>query len=123
MHTGDIQNLTATTSIGAYFPVTTDVLDDNHDMKRILSYAIPLSFAAIAVVVLIIIGFQRRQRVLEKWNSLTRMRNTDPRCIESSGLRRDSEYDLCSDGPVHTTILNENEYSERDTDFRLATIT
>ncbi|CAF3340354.1 unnamed protein product [Rotaria sp. Silwood1] len=115
----NIQNLTTTTTISnSRYTVTTDLYDDHNDMTRILSYAVPLSCVVIIIVLLTAIGFNRRQHVLEKWTSLKRMKNTNPRCTESTGLRRDSEYDLCNDGLESVTIINE----DNESDFRLATI-
>src|SRR5690606_10973959 len=102
---------------------TTDSFDDDHDMARILTYAIPLSCVAIVMVLLIAIGIHRRHRVLEKWTSLRRMRNTDPRFTERGGLRRDSEYESCNEGFVNVTIINEDELTHKEPEFRLATIT
>ncbi|CAF2346494.1 unnamed protein product [Rotaria sp. Silwood2] len=113
----NIQNLT-TTIIDTRYTVTTESYNDNNDMTRILTYAIPLSCVVIVVVLLAAIGFHRRQRVLEKWSSLKRMRNTNPRCIESTGLRRDSEYDLCNNGLDNVTIINE----DNESDFHMSTI-
>ncbi|CAF3367581.1 unnamed protein product [Rotaria sp. Silwood1] len=114
----NIQNLTTTTISNSRYTVTTDLYDDHNDMTRILSYAVPLSCVVIIIVLLTAIGFNRRQHVLEKWTSLKRMKNTNPRCTESTGLRRDSEYDLCNDGLESVTIINE----DNESDFRLATI-
>ncbi|CAF1123385.1 unnamed protein product [Rotaria sordida] len=114
----NIQNLTTSTIYESQYTRTTQSYDDINDMTRILSYAIPLSCIVIVIVLLTAIGIHRRQRVLEKWTSLKRMRNTNPRCIERTGLRRDSEYDSSNDGCESITIVNEDQ----EADFRLATI-
>ncbi|CAF0947249.1 unnamed protein product [Rotaria sordida] len=114
----NIQNLTTSTIYESQYTRTTQSYDDINDMTRILSYAIPLSCIVIVIVLLTAIGIHRRQRVLEKWTSLKRMRNTNPRCIERTGLRRDSEYDSSNDGCESITIINEDQ----EADFRLATI-
>ncbi|CAF0780602.1 unnamed protein product [Adineta steineri] len=119
----NIQNLSTTTTIvNSYLTHTTQSSNDN-DMKHILSYAIPIACLAIGIVLLIVIGIQRRHRVLEKWSSLTRMRNTNPRFIERTGLRRDSEYESYNDGFVNVTIINEDGLLQKEPEFRLATIT
>lgn len=118
----DIQNLT-TTILNSHYTITADSFYDNNDMTRILTYAIPLACVAIAMVLLIAIGINRRHHVLEKWTSLKRMRNTDPRFTERTGLRRDSEYDSYSDGFLNVTIINEDGLLQKEPEFRLATIT
>ncbi|CAF0784800.1 unnamed protein product [Adineta steineri] len=119
----NIQNISTTTTIvNSYLTHTTQSSNDN-DMKYILSYAIPIACVAIGIVLLIVIGIQRRHRVLEKWSSLTRMRNTNPRFIERTGLRRDSEYESYNDGFVNVTIINEDGLLQKEPEFRLATIT
>jgi hypothetical protein len=119
----DIQNLTTTTIINAHYTVTTQSFDDNTDMLRVISYAIPLSCLAILMVLLLAIGINRRHRVLEKWTSLKRMRNTNPRFLERTGLRRDSEFDSDTEGFVSVTIINDDGQFRHEPDFRLATIT
>jgi hypothetical protein len=119
----DIQNMTSTTIINSHYTITADPFDDNNDMTRILSYAIPLSCVAIVMVILLAIGVHRRHRVLEKWTSLRRMKNTDPRFTERGGLRRDSEYDSDFDGFVNVTVINEDGPLHKEPEFRLATIT
>ncbi|CAF0753611.1 unnamed protein product [Adineta steineri] len=119
----NIQNISTTTTIvNSYLTHTTQSSNDN-DMKHILSYAIPIACVAIGIVLLIVIGIQRRHRVLEKWSSLTRMRNTNPRFIERTGLRRDSEYESYNDGFVNVTIINADGLLQKEPEFRLATIT
>jgi hypothetical protein len=121
LQTDDIQNFTTTTSSDFNSHLTTvDPFNDNYDMTRILSYAIPLSCLAIITVLLLAVGIHRRHRVLEKWNSLTRMKNTNPRFYERTGLRRDSEYESPNDSIV---TINDNAQIPNESDFRLATIT
>ena len=114
--------LTSTTSVINSHRTTTSSSFDTDDMKAILTYAIPLSCFAIVIVLMFIIGFHRRHRVLEKWSSLTRMRNTNPRFIERGGLRRDSEYESQHDGFVHVTVINEDGLCQKEPQFHLATI-
>ncbi|CAF3467817.1 unnamed protein product [Rotaria socialis] len=114
----DIQNLTTSTIANGHNPLS----NDDNDMTRILSYAIPLSCVVIVMVLLVATGINRRQRVLEKWTSLKRMRNTNPRCINDSVLRRDSEYDLCTDSLENMTIANEDRQNHQEHEFRMATI-
>jgi len=114
----DIQNLTTTTSI-----IIPESFDNGNDMTRTLSYAIPLSCLAIVVVLLIAVGIHRTRHVLEKWTSVKRMKNTDPRCYERAGLRRDSEYESNEDNIVNVTVINEDTQVQQKPDFHLATIT
>ncbi len=117
----DIQNWTIKTTSDINSHLTTvDPFNDNYDMTRILSYAIPLSCLAIMTVLLLAVVIHRRHRVLEKWNSLTRMKNTNPRFYVCTGLRRDSEYESPNDSIV---TINEDTQISKESDFRLATIT
>jgi hypothetical protein len=117
----DIQNFTVITTTGYNADVTTgDLFNDNNDMTRILSYAIPLSCLVVITVVLLAVGINRRHRVLEKWNSLTRMKNTNPKFYDGAGLRRDSEYESPNDNIV---IIDGDSSIPNESDFRLATIT
>ena len=84
----NIQILTTTTGIDSHLTTAIDSFDDTNDMTQILTYAIPISCLAMVTVLFIAIGIHRRHRVLEKWNSLTRMKNTNPRFHERAGLRR-----------------------------------
>jgi len=117
------QNVSATTIINSHFTVPNQPFVDDNDMKHILTYALPLSCLAIVIVVIITIGIHRRHRVLENWTSLTRMKNTNPRFIERTGLRRDSEYDSYSDGLVNVTVINDDGQLPTEPEAHLATIT
>jgi len=119
----DISNLTTTSIIDPDFTVTPESFDDNNDMTRILTYAIPISCLAIIMVLLITVGIHRRLRVLEKWTSLKRMKNTDPDLYERSGLRRDSEYDLFDDNVINATIINDDTEIPKEPEYRVSTIT
>ena len=112
-----------TTLINSQHTITTDPFDDNNDMTRILSYAIPLSCVVIVMVLLMAFGIHRRYRVFEKWSSLKQMSNTNPRYTERAGLRRDSEYDSDNDKFLNVTIINVDEQLRKEPEFRLATIT
>lgn len=117
-------NATTNANVNSHWTSTSSSFDDDgDDWKHVLAYAIPLSCVAIVIVVMLAVGFQRRHRVLEKWSSLTRMRNTNPRFLERAGLRRDSEYDSHNDGFVHVTIINDDGLPQKEPEFRLATIT
>ena len=116
----DIQNFSITTTTGFNADVTTgDPFNDNNDMTHILSYAIPVSCLVIITVVLLAVGINRRHRVMEKWNSLTRMKNTNPKFYDGAGLRRDSEYESPND---HIVIIDDDSSLRNESDFRLATI-
>ncbi|UJR27375.1 hypothetical protein I4U23_008665 [Adineta vaga] len=117
--------VTATTAIiNSHWTTTSNSFtNDKDDMKHTLTYAIPLSCFAIVIVLIIALGIHRRHRALEKWSSLTRMRNTNPRYIERGGLRRDSEYESHNDGFIHVTIINEDGQFQKEPEFRLASIT
>lgn len=117
----NLQNFTTSTQANSQYSIATQT--PQNDMIHILSYAIPLSCISIVIVILMAVVIHRRQRVLEKWSSLKRMRNTNPRFIEGTGLRRDSEYDSCSDGFENVAVINENRSHQNETDFYLATIT
>jgi hypothetical protein len=119
----NIQNASATAIINSHFTAPNQPFVDDNDMKHILTYALPLSCLAIVIVVIITIGIHRRHRVLENWTSLKRMRNTNPRFIERTGLRRDSEYDSYSDGVVNVTVINNDGQFQKEPEAHLATIT
>jgi hypothetical protein len=116
----DIQNLTTTTAIDSRITTTLESFNDNNDMTYILSYALPISCFVIMMVLMLVVGIQRRQRILEKWTSLKRMKNTDPRFHERSGLRRDSEYESPSTCVINVSMENEDDFIP---DYKLATIT
>ena len=119
-----LDGITATSTIGIDSHVTNlpESFDDNHDMKGILSYAFPLSCFAILVVLLLIVAVHRRKHVLEKWSSLTRMKNTNPRFYERTGLRRDSEYESSTESYATVTTIPDQETTTKESDYRVATI-
>ena len=116
-------NLTKTTTMNSYHFSTTDGSGDASDLKRVLVYAVPLAFCSIVMVLLIAMAIHRRRRVLEKWAPLKRMRNTNPRCLERSGLRRDSEFETTMDEAACVTTVNEDRHYPQEPQFRLSTIT
>jgi hypothetical protein len=93
----------------------------HNDLKNILTYTIPLSCLTIILVVLILVGIRQRHRVLDKWTSLKRMRNTNPRFLQSTVLRRDSEFDSYNQAHVQSTELHHEKSKERQ--YRLEMIT
>ncbi|UJR21498.1 hypothetical protein I4U23_024582 [Adineta vaga] len=109
-------NVTSTITDG-YSTITTHI-DNNVDLKTILSYAIPLSSLIIIFVLMIVFGIRQRHRVLDKWISLKRMRNTNPRFLTSVGLRRDSEFESHDD---HERVISTLESSD-NSNFLLTTI-
>ncbi|CAF0722555.1 unnamed protein product [Adineta ricciae] len=115
-------NVTSTATVtDAYSTVTTQSAREI-DLTSILSYALPLSCLVITVVIMIIIGIRQRQRVLEKWTSLKRMRNTNPRFLQTAGLRRDSEFDsLGREDAVSIEQSQESSYSTQS-QYPLTTI-
>lgn len=89
-----------------------------YDLKRILSYAVPFSCLTVVVFLLVIVGIRQRHRVLEKWISLKRMRNTNPKFQQKTGLRRDSEYDSYNANDVNITRIDQHDLLQ----YRLETI-
>lgn len=123
MPTTDIvRNVTSTTTVTDEYSTVTTQSTRNIDLTNILSYAIPLSCLVIIVVIMITIGIRQRQRVLEKWTSLKRMRNTNPRFLQTTGLRRDSEFDsLGREDTLSSEQSQESSYSTQS-QYQLATI-
>jgi hypothetical protein len=108
--------------------ITTTLTDstqptDNDDLKRTLSYAIPLSCLAIILVLLIVLGIRYRHHIFDKWMSLKRMKNTNTDYRHSVGIRRDSEFDSFNQEDVNsTTAPNQDTSSNKEQDYRLKTI-
>ena len=117
---GVLQNTTASMNSANTNPTSTD--NDWDEFKKILPYVIPVSCAMILMLVILVIGIPRRKLVLQKWNSLKRMRNTNPTVLERVGLRRDSEYDSSNRDFVSVTVIDDKISSERQTQYHLATI-
>lgn len=112
----------ATTQLNSHRTNQPESFEDNHEMTQILSYALPLSCTVIFAVLLLVLAVYRRHHVLEKWNSLTRMKNTDPRFYARAGLRRDSEYESSTEDCVTVTTINEGDTIPKESDYRVATI-
>ena len=113
---------TATGTVTDEYSTVTTQSARKTDLTSILFYALPLSCLVITVVIMIMIGIRQRQRVLEKWTSLKRMRNTNPRFLQTAGLRRDSEFDsLGREDAVSIEQSQESSYSTQS-QYQLATI-
>ena len=113
---------TATATVTDEYSTVTTQSARKTDLTSILSYALPLSCLVITVVIMIMIGIRQRQRVLEKWTSLKRMRNTNPRFLQTAGLRRESEFDsLGREDAVSIEQSQESSYSTQS-QYQLATI-
>lgn len=118
----DITNSTTTITTMSDGPHTDSTPPTNNDdLKIILIYAIPLSCLAILIVIVIIFSIRRRQQIVDKWNSLTQMKNIDPKFRHSAGIRRDSEFDSYDADDVRTTTINQDN-SNKDQEYRLTTI-
>jgi len=96
---------------------------DTINLTSILSYAIPLSCLTILLGVVLFIGIRRRHRVLDKWTSLKRMRNTNPRFLENRALRCDSEFDSYNHDHVNSTSTNQENQPCSEQQYHLTTIT
>ncbi|CAF1347179.1 unnamed protein product [Adineta steineri] len=116
----DIINLINTTVTDGYNTGSTQSMPKN-DLKYILFYTIPLSCLVIIFIIITII--RQRHRVLDKWTSLKRMRNTNPRFLRSVGLRRDSEFDSFNQEHVHSILRNQENSFNNEPQYQLATIT
>jgi hypothetical protein len=108
--TTDIRWTNFTTIVTNDNDTSTNQPNDDGDLKRILTYTIPLSCFVIVVVLLVAIGICKRHYVMEKWTSLTQMRNTNPKFYLTNGLRRDSEFDSYGQEDVQPST-NGQEYS------------
>jgi hypothetical protein len=113
-----ITTTTTTTFTSGYDTVSTTP-SDSDDLKSILSYAIPFSCLALFLVLLVVIGICHRHRVLEKWTSLKRMKNTNPKLRQSMGLRRDSEFDSYDHEPAIKSTTNHLETTQ---EYSLSTV-
>jgi hypothetical protein len=120
----NLVDLTTTSTLtDGYETVPTQSPNHEH-LKTILSYGIPFSCLAIVVLVFVVIGIRQRHRVLDKWTSLKRMRNTNPKFLQSPGLRRDSEFDSYNRDHVNSTpISQENPLYKKEQQYHLRTIT
>lgn len=114
-----VQNVTMTNS---YHTNPTDATDELNDWKHILPYAVPVGCAIVAVFVLLLIGVSRRQKVLEKWSSLKRMKNTRPKNVEETVLRRNSEYEPSNHGFINPLVVGETSNAAQQTEIHLSTI-
>ncbi|CAF1341556.1 unnamed protein product [Adineta steineri] len=115
-----IINLINTTVTDGYNTGSTQSMPKN-GLKYILFYTIPLSCLVIIFIIITII--RQRHRVLDKWTSLKRMRNTNPRFLRSVGLRRDSEFDSFNQEHVHSILRNQENSFNNELQYQLATIT
>ncbi len=104
----DLTNLT-TTVTSDYDTITTQSIDDEN-LKRTLTYAIPLSCLVIILVILVVIGIRQRHCVMKKLISLKQMRNTNPKFYQTTGLRRDSEFESFNQEDIRSPT-NGQEYS------------
>jgi hypothetical protein len=105
----DLTNLTTTRVTSDYDTITTQSIDDGN-LKRTLIYAIPLSCLVIILVILVVIGIRQRHCVMKKLISLKQMRNTNPKFYQTTGLRRDSEFESFSQEDIQSPT-NGQEYS------------
>lgn len=120
----NLTTLTTTTTLTSRSDTVSTQSTDNDDLKIILYYAIPLSCLTIIIVLLIIFGIRHRHYILDKWMSLKRMRNTNPRFRQSTAIRRDSEFDSYDHNVKTTTTptMNQEDSSPQQQDYRLTTI-
>ncbi|CAF2406193.1 unnamed protein product [Rotaria sp. Silwood2] len=116
----DIGNLT-TTSSNSWHTVSTPSTNDDQ-LRKILSYAIPISCFTIFFIIGVFIAIRQRQRILDKWSSLKRMRNTNPKFLQNTGLRRDSEFDSYNHDHVKSTVINQENLLHKQRQYHLATI-
>jgi hypothetical protein len=120
----NIVNLTTiTTKLSNGYTTSSIQSMDTINLKSILSYAIPLSCLTILLSVVVFIGIRQRHRVLDKWTSLKRMRNTNPRFLESPALRRDSEFDSYNHDHGNSTSTSQENRPCSEQQYHLATIT
>ncbi|CAF0910805.1 unnamed protein product [Rotaria sordida] len=112
---------TTTTSSNGWQTISTHSPDDDH-LRKILAYAIPLSCFTIVLIVVIFIGIRQRRVILEKWISLKRMRNTNPKFLQNTGLRRDSEFDSYNHDHVKSKLMNQKNTSHQKPEYPLETI-
>jgi hypothetical protein len=89
------------------------------DLRNVLLYILPVSCLMLIIFLVIAVGLRQRHRVFDKWSSLKRMRNTDPKFFQRPGLHRDSEYDFYDDKKTHTIYIALRDQVE----YRLETIT
>ena len=119
----DIFNLSTTTATFTHgYDSTSTQTTDNHQLETILSYTIPLSCFTVILVISIVIGIRKRYRILDKWISLSQMRNTNPKFQQDSGLRRNSEFESYNHADAKSVSISEENplYTKRER--RLATI-
>ncbi len=99
-----------TTTITYDYNASTNQLNDDENLKRILAYTIPFSCLAIVVVLLVTIGICKRRVVIGKWMLFKQMRNTNPKFYHTAGLRRDSEFDSFNQEDIQSPT-NGREYA------------
>jgi hypothetical protein len=116
-----ILNATTTAALNS---IVTRSIDDPVNMQHVLIYALPLTCATVIAVLIFATIVYRRKYVLEKWNSLRKMRNTSPRCTERAGLRRDSEFESNDHSSIDVTMaeIDAQVPSKSEREFRLSTI-
>lgn len=115
MSSNNLTNLTTTIDYSDSVP-NPSVGDDR--LKTTLAYAIPFSCLAVVLVLIVIIGVRQRNRLMNKWNCLRRMKNTNPKFYATTGIRRDSEFDSYSGDNVQRS----SDKGEDSQGYRLATV-
>ncbi|CAF0893588.1 unnamed protein product [Rotaria sp. Silwood1] len=118
----NIVTLTTTTPSNGFSTVSADAADDDQ-LRKILLYAIPLSCLIIFFIITGFIAIRQRHRILDKWSSLKRMRNTNPKFLQNTGLRRDSEFDSYNHVHVKSKVMHQENSLQQQRQYHLLTIT
>lgn len=110
----------ATSSDGS--PTISTNTNDDARLQKMLSYTVPLSLLGMLVLIVIIITIRNRRRILNKWNPIKRMKNTNPKFLQDTGLRRDSEFDSHNHDHTKPTIENVQPSVNQEQEYHLTTI-
>ncbi|CAF3086150.1 unnamed protein product [Rotaria socialis] len=95
---------------------------NNDQLRNVLNYAIPLSFFTIFLFIAFVLALRHRHRISDKWHSLKTMKNTNPKFLQNTGLRRDSEYESDNHGHLKSTLGSLEKPVNTERQYHLSTI-
>lgn len=101
--------------------ISTDATN-NDQLRNVLNYAIPLSFFTIFLLIAFVLALRHRHRISDKWHSLKKMKNTNPKFLQNTGLRRDSEYEPYNHDHTKSTLESLENPVNTEQQYHLSTI-
>ncbi|CAF1295443.1 unnamed protein product [Rotaria magnacalcarata] len=101
--------------------VSTDATN-NDQLRNVLNYAIPFSVFTIFLFIAFVLALRHRHRISDKWHSLKKMKNTNPKFLQDTGLRRDSEYESYNHDHIKSPLDSLENPVNTERQYRLSTI-